>query len=275
MIKKEKVEKEDKKAKKEKIDKVKKQKPESKIKQSIRISKIIDICPPSKVVADIGCDHGNITAGLLLNGKASRVVATDISLESLNKALLLCERLNLLPYVSFRQGEGFQSVSKHDGVKVAIIAGMGGREIMNILGDKKKRPKKLVLQPMNDEIELRDFLIRNKYKIVTDYIFEDGGIYYTLIYAVKGRNKRFKNIYYFYGRDNFLGNNETFIKYLRQEEEKIVTILLNMGVISEQLNDKYAWIKEALIMCKQEPYSFETQEQQVETENQYDENITE
>ena len=41
-----------------------------------------------EVLADIGCDHGKVSAASLIGGKVKRVIACDISEDSLSKASL-------------------------------------------------------------------------------------------------------------------------------------------------------------------------------------------
>ena len=100
---------------------------------SKRLENIVNLCDNTSVVADIGCDHGYVSAELILSNKCDRVVAVDISGRSLGKAIRFADSLNIKNYISFREGDGFNVIYKNDKVKQGIIAGMGGMEIIKIL----------------------------------------------------------------------------------------------------------------------------------------------
>jgi len=54
---------------------------------SARLEQIVALCDNVKCIADIGCDHGYVTAELILSNKCSKVIATDISARSLDRQL--------------------------------------------------------------------------------------------------------------------------------------------------------------------------------------------
>ncbi|MBQ0017338.1 MAG: SAM-dependent methyltransferase, partial [Clostridiales bacterium] len=128
-----------------------------------RLETIVELCDEHGVIADIGCDHGLVMAELILEGKAENVVATEISKECLNKAIVLANKTNILSYVSFRECDGFKQVSKYDKVEQAVIAGMGGQKIIDILEGKPRRLWDFVLEPQSDVYELRQYLHSHRY----------------------------------------------------------------------------------------------------------------
>ena len=197
---------------------------------SLRLEKIIDLCDNVKTIADIGCDHGYVSAELILSNRCEKVVATDISAPSLNKAIMFCDSLNIKNYISFRQGDGFSVIYKADKVKQAIIAGLGGMEIIKILEEKQLKLKNFILNPMRDVVKLREYLIENNYKIVNDFLVYEDGIYYNIIKVKKAglfSNNKLKPLEIYFGKDNFDSNLEVFKNYLYYEKEKL-----------EELNDK-------------------------------------
>lgn len=59
-----------------------------------RLDELFRLLPPCRKFADVGCDHGYIAARMLASGKCERLVVSDISMKSLDKArALLAERL--------------------------------------------------------------------------------------------------------------------------------------------------------------------------------------
>ena len=149
-----------------------------------RLSKIFNCIPPSHVVADIGCDHGNLEAMLLNEKKADRVIATDISEKSLAKAVALCESLGISHKADFRQGDGLSVLSPGEADTI-VIAGVGGNLISEILseGQEVARQSYLVLCPHTHEGVLRKFLFGSGYHITQECLSLEEGRYYQIICA--------------------------------------------------------------------------------------------
>lgn len=217
---------------------------------SKRIEQIVKACPESKEIYEIGCDHGYITMSLLLSGKTKNVIATDISMSAISKAILNCQKKNLLPYISFRQGDGFKAYTKYDRATVAVISGLGGTEIVKMLKELPSRIDEIVFSPMTDCRAVREWLVKNKFKIVKDFQFEDNGFYYTVFKAERlklGEKFTIEPLYLYFGKDNFDEEyREEFIKYLKSEEERIIKLYKKIGEISIALNEKYQFITESL-----------------------------
>lgn len=139
----------------------------------------------ARVFADIGCDHGYIAVGALVEGRAEKVYAADISEKSLAKAVALAREKGvfdrLVPVVS----DGFERIPER--VDSAVIAGLGGLEMIKILENAEKAdkiPETLVLCPHQHAKELRAYL--GAYRIDKDYIVRSGGKYYPVIVARRG-----------------------------------------------------------------------------------------
>ena len=155
-------------------------------KLSNRLNTLLELCPSSNIYADIGCDHGYITLNLLQCNKAKKVFAIDIHPDSLLKAYILLKDNNLLDKAEFLVSDGFKALSQENRnlIDCAIIAGMGGQEIIKILNI--YQPSKLVLQPMKNSFELRQYLQENGYFINKDFIIKDKDKFYDFIYCYKG-----------------------------------------------------------------------------------------
>lgn len=146
-----------------------------------------------EVLADIGCDHGYVAVGAVLSGKVKRAVAIDISEKSLEKTRLLSEQTGVADKVRCLCGNGFAPLDED--VDVAVIAGMGGVEIISVLeaaGD--KLPARLVLCPHQNAYELRRWL-NGRFRIVKDRTVAVANKYYPIIVPEKGSD--------FYGEDEF------------------------------------------------------------------------
>ena len=212
-----------------------------------RLESIVELCPNAKVIADIGCDHGYVTAELILEEKADMVVATEKSQECLNKAILLADSINISPFVSFRQGDGFFALTKHDKVKCAVIAGMGGAEIAKILDNKPKRLYDFVLQPMKDVPELRMYLVQHGFNIVVDKLVKEDDKFYDVMRVTKGRCE-LADLEIFFGKTNFTDNYEVFYEYLTQRQKKLLDLKANVGELRAKLEQELNFIEQALAL---------------------------
>lgn len=151
-----------------------------------RLTAIAALCGKCTVVADIGTDHGRLGAYLMQTGLSQKVIFTDISDSSLEKARLLIGKLGLLSSSEFYVGDGaFALNEKPD---LAVIAGMGGETIASIVRDGSEilKDSRLILQPNVAVPELRSELVRSGFSIYDERIVRDGRRLYVIIAAQKG-----------------------------------------------------------------------------------------
>lgn len=95
-----------------------------------RLSAAAEFVRPGSIAADIGCDHGKLSAWLAGSGRCPLVFACDLRPDPLSKARRACA-----PYgdkVQFRLGSGLE-VLRPGEVTDIVIAGMGAQTIMEIL----------------------------------------------------------------------------------------------------------------------------------------------
>ena len=166
------------------------------IKHDKRIDALISECC-GEVLADIGCDHGYVAVGAVLSGRVKRAVAIDISAKSLEKTRLLSEQEGVSDRVRCLCGNGFAPLD--DEADVAVIAGMGGVEIISVLDAAKKLPARLVLCPHQNAYELRKRL-NGKFDIVKDYTVCAAGKFYPVIVLGEGESF-YAEDEFFYGKD--------------------------------------------------------------------------
>ena len=132
-----------------------------------RLKAIANMVEPTKVIADIGTDHGYIPVYLVEKRIVDRGIAADVSRGSLAKAQDLIRAMGLEDRIETRLGEGL-SVLKVGEANSIVIAGMGGILISQILEKDKQIGQavdSLVLQPMTASRELRDWLSEINYSI--------------------------------------------------------------------------------------------------------------
>lgn len=184
-------------------------------------------------VADIGCDHGKLSLEILRSGAAKRVIASDISLASLSKARLLAVKHSLESKFRCIISDGFSSYSK-DEVQAAVICGMGGELIAEILdnrSDISHSLKRIIMQPMRGEAELRNYLYMHNFRIIAERVVFDAGRYYQLLCAESGTPSAlpngWPNGYYQFGAVAFETHEELFEPMLRRYLGIIERKLLN------------------------------------------------
>lgn len=151
-----------------------------------RLLAALDLLSGSRVVADIGCDHGKLTAALLQRGVCSRVIATDISEPSLEKARSLIRYIGLADRVDFRVGDGL-SVLRLNECDAITMLGMGGtlmRDILSTCETPLMGAKSVVLQPMRAQDDIREYLYRHGFQITDDRIVADHGRYYQVFRTI-------------------------------------------------------------------------------------------
>ncbi|MBQ8413337.1 MAG: SAM-dependent methyltransferase [Lachnospiraceae bacterium] len=155
------------------------------IKLSRRMLAVVDMVE-EKSVADVGCDHAFVSMYLAGSGKTDKVIAMDVKKGPLNIA-----RDNISSYgydklIETRLSYGFDKLSLGE-VSCAIIAGMGGELIVDILKRGKAHTHKgihLVLQPQSEPWKVRQYLFDIGYEIVKETMLVDEGKYYSVLKAV-------------------------------------------------------------------------------------------
>ena len=152
-----------------------------------RLRAVAEMIPNGARFADIGCDHGYLSAWLLREGRVSECQLCDISAPSLDKAKRLMRALGLSDRVHFGVGDGAKALTSP--VDCAVIAGMGSATIMHIIKEGRAEfgDARLILQPNVDAPELREFLMRSGYTIADERIARAGGRHYVIIAAEPGK----------------------------------------------------------------------------------------
>lgn len=225
---------------------------------SLRLNAIADITPKIKIAADIGCDHGKLAAELITRGKAEYVICTDISAKSLEKAKILAETSGISDRISCREGNGL-SVLKENEADAAIIAGMGGELIANILdAHKEKAPDCLILSCNTMAHVLRQWLCGNGYIIEDEELIYEGGRYYPVILARKGEAFMLNDIEMEFGPviiNKRSGNLKNYLNIRIENEIKNREKILHFGTPAaktklNELDDKIKRYKELRDACK-------------------------
>lgn len=196
-----------------------------------------------KTVADIGTDHGYLTKVLIEENRAKAVIATDISKASLEKTANLAKKYGFLDKILLKVGDGLKILNKGE-AQIVVIAGMGGNEIIKILEENTDKTfDKFIFQPMQNTINLREYLIKHNYEILKDFIVKDRKKFYNTIVARFSTNKQnLSKKQIEFGLTNLDLKGNDFIEYLSE-------YINNNEVIYEKSKSKI--IKEKINMAKE------------------------
>ena len=126
-------------------------------------------------LADIGTDHGYLPVYLVQTGRISRAIAADINENPLKQAVSAISAHGLDRQIKTVLSDGLKQVDDH--VEDIVIAGMGGELIGSIISAVEwlKNPdKRLILQPMTQDVYLREYLAKHNTQIMSWGPFAEG-----------------------------------------------------------------------------------------------------
>lgn len=193
---------------------------------SLRLSTVKDTVKSCKTAADIGCDHGYVSIALIEDNKADKVIACDINEGPLSAASENINAAGLEGRIFTRLSDGLEKITAEDNVDCIIIAGMGGRLMKDILErgkDIAKNASQLVLSPQSEMFLIRAWLRDNGFMTESEKMIEDGGKFYWIMSAVKGREEEYppkvRRLYDEYSGYLIKASDDTLKKYLRYQLE--------------------------------------------------------
>lgn len=216
------------------------------MKLSKRLMEVAGFVTPGYTVSDIGTDHGYVPIYLIENGLADRVIAMDINRGPLMKAKQNISERGLADRIELRLSNGFEKLSAGE-ADIAVIAGMGGELIKRILINGQavvNQLKELVLSPHSEIDVVRRYLHGAGFKIVKEKMLVDEGKYYTIIKAVRGKDRKYTEAEYRYGALLIEEKSEVLQEFLENKRNKYVRIIekIEQGMSeqrTEELKNEY------------------------------------
>jgi tRNA (adenine22-N1)-methyltransferase len=195
-----------------------------------RLSAIAGLVPEGNTVADIGTDHAYIPVFLVKSGKMKRGIANDVRKGPLEKAREVIERHHLEDRIETRLGNGLE-VLKAGEADTVVMAGMGGMLIRDLLEAGKgvlEGVKRLVLQPMNAQEVVREWLVKNGFEIVDETLARERERIYQVIAAQPGRQEAEDPFYYEIGRVLIEKNHPLLPDLLKSKEKEYIKIIAGL-----------------------------------------------
>lgn len=189
---------------------------------SKRLKYIASFVDDSDYVLDIGTDHAYLPIYLIKNKITSIADGSDISEKVLQNAKENIIKHNLESKINLYLSDGLNEidVTKYN---TLIITGMGFYTIKEILNRNLLISiNKLIIQSNNNVDEMRKYLNSINFKIISDKYIFDKNKPYSIITAVKGKQRLSKIEYIcgIYDKDN--------IEYYKFMHDKLNDILLGI-----------------------------------------------
>lgn len=153
-----------------------------------RLEAVAAMVPQDCVLADIGTDHAYLPVWLMQKGHIKSAVAADIAAGPCRAAQTNIGMYGLKGRIQVRQGSGL-TVLKAGEADGAVIAGMGGSTIIEILKESPKVAaalKFLIVQPMAGAAGLRRWACANGWRIAAEALAEEPQHLYEIILLEHG-----------------------------------------------------------------------------------------
>ncbi len=150
-----------------------------------RLEQIVEMVPPCRTAADIGCDHAYVSIALRERGKAARVLACDVRPGPLEQAKANIARAGLADSIETRLGDGLQPVQNGE-AETVILAGMGGELMLRILEGREADFSRFILSPQSDIAHVREKLLQKGLQWTDEVMLRDEGKYYVVMSLCQG-----------------------------------------------------------------------------------------
>lgn len=155
-----------------------------------RLSAAMALAENCRTFADIGADHGRLSAVMLLQDENRRALVADISAPALQKSRDLIGRLGLNSRVTFAVANGLDALDSltDEQPDTVFILGMGGDTVSGIIrrGADKLHGAALILGAQTDLPMVRQTLCESGYRISREVVASEGKHDYVLIRAEIG-----------------------------------------------------------------------------------------
>ncbi len=190
-----------------------------KFKLDNRLQTCADFVTVGADIADIGTDHAYLPIWLAMHDKIKSAIASDINILPLKKAEENLKKYNMENKIKILQSNGLEKISPYE-VDEIVIAGMGGEMISQILDTApwvKKEKKKLILQPVSSESDLRIYLRDNGFKLEKEKAVLSLRRVYTVINAVYTETPKETAIEYPYVGKLYEKIDKLAVEYLKRQ----------------------------------------------------------
>lgn len=209
-------------------------------KLSKRLETVASFVPQGARLVDVGSDHAYLPLFLVEQGRIDFAIAGEVVQGPYQSALQNVEQAGQTEEILVRLANGLGAFETSDQMTAVTIAGMGGRLIAEILEAGKEKLatiERLILQPNNREDDVRRWLEKNGFRLVSEKILEENGKLYEVLVAESGQ-MRLSEVEHRFGPYLLEEASPVFVKKWRRELEKLSSALEQ--VPSERQGDRFA-----------------------------------
>lgn len=237
------------------------------IRLSGRLEAVSSFVKGSRVISDVGCDHGLLPLCLLEKNEIEYAYLLDKKKEPLLRAEknVLAERLTERTRLVLSDGLlALPEEIRKDGAfgypDTVVISGMGGPLILEILKkapeDIKKNVKKYVLSPQSELRDFRSALGKEGYEIRDEGIVRDQGKYYFILEvfpSLSGEKTEEREIYLRYGKAGLKKKDKVLLEAIERDIRMTLEILKNPDIPG----DRREFLKNELMIMKEAESEYE------------------
>ncbi|WP_317846705.1 tRNA (adenine(22)-N(1))-methyltransferase [Pseudomonas sp. GL-RE-29] len=224
---------------------------------SMRLERVAAHVPADARLADIGSDHGYLPVSLMRRGAIAAAVAGEVALTPFHAAQRTVRENDLDQRITVRLANGLAAIEPGDGITAISICGMGGETIRDILDSGKAHlsgQERLILQPNGGEQPLRQWLMENGYRILSEEVLRENRFDYEIIVAERIGPVIYSAEELYFGPLQMQARSPAFLaKWQRMLREKQKTLIqferARQAVPEERVQDlmqQARWITELL-----------------------------
>lgn len=228
---------------------------------SKRLTMIASFIRKGAYFADIGTDHAYLPTYVCLKDKEAKAIASDVSDGPFQVAKKTVQLYGLTDRVDVRLDDGLKGIKKEEPLTDIVVAGMGGKLILDIVTDIDEylSVKRLILQPNNEAIRLRQFFYEHHFQLTDEKIIEENDHFYEILVFDRNSNK---NVYdenvalekqLLFGPVLLKEKSDVFQRKWLKELEKLTRIVKQMKESKKDLQSEISkfqqmitWIKEVV-----------------------------
>jgi tRNA (adenine22-N1)-methyltransferase len=145
-----------------------------------RLAAVAGLVSSCDRLIDIGTDHALLPIEAIRQNLCPRAIAVDIRSGPLAAAERNITAAGLTGKIEICLSDGLARIDLQPN-DIVVIAGLGGYEMMDILGLKPRHCSGIILQPMKSAPELRQWLSSNGYRITDEQLVIEDHRTYTVI----------------------------------------------------------------------------------------------
>jgi len=233
---------------------------------SNRLQFIANLISGNVLFADIGSDHAYLPCYVCLQDPHAQSIAGEVAKGPYERALQTVAKYDLHERIDVRLGNGLDIIQTDDRIEEIVIAGMGGTLISTILDNGKEKLQKvnrLIIQPNNNELRVRETFLKLGFLLTDEYILEENNLIYEILVAEKKEVSSKKKDPYdintkekqlLFGPILYKEKSSVFIKKWQQERKKLEKTIQQMKRSEDQtvqmkiksFEERINWIEEVI-----------------------------